>query len=132
MPVTDPIADMLTCIRNAIQAGHRRVDVPASKMKKSIVEVLLAEKFIKNYKSIEDAKQGVLRIYLKYNDENASVIKGIKRVSRPGRRVYVGREDVPRVLRGLGTAIVSTPNGVITDKEARKRGVGGEVVATVW
>ena len=132
MPVTDPIADMLTCIRNALQAGHRRVDVPASRMKSNILGVMHRESFIRSFKSIPDDKQGILRVYLKYTEENRPVIRGIKRVSTPGRRVYVKKDEVPRVLRGLGTAIVSTSQGLLTDKEARERGVGGELVATVW
>jgi len=132
MPVTDPIADMLTRIRNAGRANHRRVDVPASRMKQSIAEVLLREKYINNFRSIEDGKQGVLRIYLKYTPDNRPLISGLKRVSTPGRRVYVKRDDVPRVIGGLGTAIVSTSQGILTDKEARKAGLGGELVAMVW
>jgi small subunit ribosomal protein S8 len=132
MPVSDPIADMLTCIRNAIQARHRRVDVPASKIKSEIAQVLLRESYVRNVKAIADENQGVLRIYLKYHDGTEPVIKGIKRVSKPGRRVYVKKDEIPRVLRGLGTAIVSTSQGVLTDKEAREKGVGGELVATVW
>jgi small subunit ribosomal protein S8 len=132
MPVTDPIADMLTRIRNAGRANHRRVDVPASRMKQSIAEVLLREKYINNFRSIEDGKQGMLRIYLKYTPDNRPLISGLKRVSTPGRRVYVKRDDVPRVIGGLGTAIVSTSQGILTDKEARKAGLGGELVALVW
>ncbi len=132
MPVTDPIADMLTRIRNAGRANHRRVDVPASRMKQSIAEVLLREKYINNFRSIEDGKQGVLRIYLKYTPDNRPLISGLKRVSTPGRRVYVKRDEVPRVIGGLGTAIVSTSQGILTDKEARKAGLGGELVAMVW
>ena len=131
MPVTDPIADMLTCIRNACTAKHRRVDVPLSKMKLAIADVLAQEKFISKYKTIEDSKQGVLRIYLRYNDEQTPVIRSLQRVSTPGRRVYVKKDEVPRVLGGLGTAIVSTPDGILTGKEAQKRGLGGELVATV-
>ena len=132
MPVSDPIADMLTCIRNATQARHRRVDVPASKIKAEIAQVLLRENYIRNVKSVEAEPQGFLRIYLKYNDGTEPVIRGIKRVSKPGRRIYVKKDEIPRVLRGLGTAIVSTSQGVLTDKEAREKGVGGELVATVW
>jgi len=132
MPVTDPIADMLTCIRNALHAGHRRVDVPASRMKSEILGVMHRESFIRSYKTIPDDKQGVIRVYLKYTDDNRPVIRGLKRVSTPGRRIYVKKDEVPLVLRGLGTAIVSTSQGLLTDKEARERGVGGELVATVW
>jgi len=132
MPVTDPIADMLTSIRNALHAGHRRVDVPASQLKAEILGVMHRESFIRSFKTIPDDKQGVIRVYLKYTDDNRPVIRGIKRVSTPGRRIYVKKDEVPLVLRGLGTAIVSTSQGLLTDKEARERGVGGELVATVW
>lgn len=131
MPVTDPIADMLTCIRNAATAGHRRVDVPKSKMKVAIAQVLEREKYISAFKTIEDDRQGVIRIYLRYNEEQKPVIRSLRRVSKPGRRVYVRRGDVPRVLSGLGTAIISTSEGILTGKEAAKRGLGGEVVATI-
>jgi len=132
MPVSDPIADMLTCIRNATKAGHRRVDVPASHVKEAIAALLAAEKFVSNYKKIEDDKQGVLRIYLRYNEENKPIIKGLKRVSTPGRRVYVKHGEIPRVLGGLGTAVVSTSQGILTGQAALQRGVGGELVATIW
>ncbi len=132
MPVTDPIADMLTSIRNALHANHRRVDVPGSRMKTAIADVLLREKYINNFKSMEDTKQGVLRVYLRYTPEQKPVISGIKRVSRPGRRVYVKQSEVPRVLGGLGTAIISTSQGIMTDREARRAGLGGELVALVW
>jgi small subunit ribosomal protein S8 len=132
MPVSDPIADMLTCIRNAAKARHRRVDVPASHVKEAIVALLAAEKFVSNYKKIEDDKQGLLRIYLRYNEENEPIIKGIKRISTPGRRVYVKNGEIPRVLGGLGTAVVSTSQGILTGQAALQRGVGGELVATVW
>ncbi len=132
MSQTDPIADMLTCIRNAIHAGHRRVDIPASNLKVAIAEALLREHFIQSYKRIEDQKQGVLRVYLKYDEGSAPVITGIQRVSRPGRRSYVGKDDVPRVRGGMGVAILSTTRGVLTDKEAREAGLGGEVIARVW
>jgi small subunit ribosomal protein S8 len=132
MPATDPIADMLTSIRNALQAGHRRVDVPASRVKASIAEVLLREKFIENFRKVENENQGVLRIYLRYTPGNESMIRGLTRVSRPGRRVYVQSAELPRILQGMGMAIVSTPQGIMTDKEARKQGLGGELMATVW
>ncbi len=134
MPVTDPIADMLTSIRNAAQAKHARVDVPASQMKSAIADVLVREKYITNVKAMagDISAQGKLRLYLKYTPENKPVISGLKRVSRPGRRVYVKRDEVPRVLGGLGTAIISTSHGIMTDKEARKQGLGGELVALVW
>ena len=131
MPVTDPIADMLTCIRNACAARHRRVDVPLSKMKLAIADVLTQEKFISKYKCMEDSNQGVLRIYLRYNNQQDPIIRTIRRISTPGRRVYVKHDEVPRVLSGLGTAIVSTSEGILTGREAKKRGLGGELVATV-
>jgi small subunit ribosomal protein S8 len=132
MPVTDPIADLLTCIRNAAMAGHRRVDIPSSRLKQSIVDVMAREKYISNYKSIADSRQGVLRVYLRYNEKNEPVIKGLRRVSKPGRRVYVKRDEIPRILGGLGTAIVSTSQGILTGKDAAKRGLGGEYVAAIW
>jgi len=132
MPVTDPIADMLTRIRNALHAGHRRVDMPASRVKGEIARLLVREKFVRNVKEIPGGHQGILRVYLKYTDESKPVIRGIKRVSRPGLRVYVKNDEVPRVLRGLGTAIISTSQGLLTDREARERKIGGEVLATVW
>lgn len=132
MSQTDPIADMLTCIRNAIHAGHRRVDFPASNVKTAIAEALLREHFIQSYKRIEDEKQGMLRVYLKYDETSAPVITGIQRISRPGRRSYVGKEDVPRVRGGMGVAILSTTKGILTDKEARAAGLGGEIIAKVW
>jgi small subunit ribosomal protein S8 len=131
MPVTDPIADMLTCIRNAAMAGHRRVDVPKSKMKVAIAQVLEREKYIARYKTIEDENQGVIRMYLRYNQEQKSIIRTLSRISKPGRRVYVRQEDVPQVLGGLGTAIISTSQGILTGKEAVRRGLGGELVATI-
>ena len=132
MQITDPIADMLTRIRNAGTAKHETVDVPASKMKKAIVEILLNEGYIKSYQVIEDGKQGVIRITLKYGQNKSKVIKGLRRVSKPGLRVYAGADELPRVLRGLGIAIVSTSKGVMTDKAARAQHVGGEVLAFVW
>jgi small subunit ribosomal protein S8 len=131
MPVTDPIADMLTCIRNAGMAKHRRVDIPASKTKVAIADLLTKEKFISDYKMIEDDKQGILRVYLRYNDQQELMIRSLQRVSTPGRRVYVKRDEIPRVLGGLGTAILSTSQGILTGKEAMKRGLGGELMATV-
>ena len=130
MLVNDPIADMLTRIRNANNAKHDTVDVPASNMKKSIAQILLDEGYIKDFKVIEGG-QGTIHITLKYNN-NEKAITGLKRVSKPGLRVYANKEDLPRVLGGLGIAIISTNQGVITDKEARKLGVGGEVLAFVW
>ena len=132
MSMTDPIADMLTRIRNANMVGHESVDVPASKMKKSIAEILLNEGYIKGYDLIEDNKQGIIRIQMKYGQNKERVITGIKKISKPGLRVYAKTEDIPRVLGGLGIAIVSTSQGVITDKEARKRNIGGEVICYVW
>lgn len=132
MSVSDPVADFLTCIRNAIGAKHRKVDVPASRMKAELAKVLLRERFINNFKVIEDSKQGVLRIYLKYTEGDASVISGLKRISKPGRRVYVGKERIPRIMGGLGTSVVSTSRGLMTDREARDAGLGGELVCQVW
>ena len=132
MTMTDPIADMLTRIRNANNAGHKSVEIPASKEKKAIAAILLEEGYIKKYDVIDDGKQGVIKITLKYGEEKARVIAGLKRISKPGLRVYVGKDDVPKVLNGLGIAIISTSKGVITDKAARKAGVGGEVVCYVW
>ena len=132
MAVSDPIADFLTCVRNGIRAKHRKVDVNASRVKTELAKVLLRERFINNFKVIEDTKQGVLRIYLKYAGEDTSVITGIRRISSPGRRVYVRKDGIPRVMGGLGTSIVSTSRGLMTDREARKAGLGGELVCQVW
>ena len=131
MHSTDPIADMLTRIRNANSARHDTVDVPASNMKKSIAQILLDEGYIKSYQIVDDGTQGVIHITLKYNGKD-KVITGLRRVSKPGLRVYVGADELPRVLRGLGIAIVSTSKGVMTDKAARAAHVGGEVLAFVW
>jgi small subunit ribosomal protein S8 len=131
MHITDPIADMLTRIRNANTAKHPTVDVPASNMKKSIAQILLDEGYIKSFQLIDDGTQGVIRITLKYNG-NEKVISGLRRVSKPGLRVYAGADELPRVLRGLGIAIVSTSKGVMTDKAARAQHIGGEVLAFVW
>ena len=131
MHITDPIADMLTRIRNANSARHDTVDVPASNMKKSIAQILLDEGYIKSYQIVDDGTQGVIHITLKYNGKD-KVITGLRRVSKPGLRVYVGADELPRVLRGLGIAIVSTSEGVMTDKAARAAHVGGEVLAFVW
>ena len=132
MHITDPIADMLTRIRNANNAKHDTVDVPASNMKKAIAQILLEEGYIKNFQLIDDGTQGVIRITLKYNAGKEKVLSGLRRVSKPGLRVYVGADELPRVLRGLGTAIVSTSKGVMTDKKAREAHVGGEVLAFIW
>ena len=131
MHTTDPIADMLTRIRNANAAKHMCVDVPASNVKKAIAEILLEEGYIKNYQIIEDGKQDIIRIALKYNGKEKA-ISGLKRVSTPGLRIYKSKEELPKVLRGLGIAIVSTSKGIMTDKKARKENVGGEVMAFVW
>ena len=133
MTTNDPIADMLTRIRNANTAKHDTVDVPSSKMKLSIAEILLNEGYIKSYEVVEDGKFKTIRITLKYGaDKNEKIITGLKRISKPGLRVYAGKDELPRVLGGLGIAIISTNQGVVTDKEARKLQVGGEVLAFVW
>ncbi|BAD74405.1 30S ribosomal protein S8 [Geobacillus kaustophilus HTA426] len=130
--MTDPIADMLTRIRNANMVRHEKLEVPASKIKREIAEILKREGFIRDYEYIEDNKQGILRIFLKYGPNNERVITGLKRISKPGLRVYVKAHEVPRVLNGLGIAILSTSQGILTDKEARQKGTGGEVIAYVW
>jgi SSU ribosomal protein S8P len=132
MHATDVIADMLTRIRNAAAAKHETVDIPASKLKRQIAQILLDEGYIKDITDIDDKKQGIIRITLKYAENKRSVITGVKRISKPGLRVYAGKNEIPRVLGGLGIAIVSTSKGIMTDKEARKLGVGGEVLAYVW
>jgi len=132
MNITDPIADLLTRIRNASQAKHATVDVPASNMKKAIAQILVDEGYVTSYKVTEDNKQGVITITLKYTDNMQPVITGLRRISKPGLRIYTSCEDMPKVLKGIGTAIVSTPKGVMTDKQARKENVGGEVLAFVW
>lgn len=132
MQITDAIGDMLTRIRNAGVAKHETVDVPASNIKKAIADILLEEGFIKNIECIEDTKQGVIRITLKYAPTKKHVISGIKRISKPGLRVYANKNEIPKVLGGLGVAILSTSRGIMTDKKARTEGVGGEVLAFVW
>jgi len=132
MPVTDPIADFLTRIRNALAANHRWVDIPASQLKKRMALILKHEKFIKDFILINDHQQGLIRIYLRYTKEGNPMIEGLKRISRPGRRQYVSATEIPRVLGGLGIAILSTPIGVVTNKIARKSKVGGEVLCYVW
>ena len=132
MVMTDPIADMLTRIRNANTVKHDKLELPASTIKKEIADILKREGFVKNYEFIEDDKQGVLRIFLKYGKNEERVITGVKRISKPGLRVYAKADEVPRVLNGLGIAIVSTSKGVLSDKEARMQSVGGEVLAYVW
>lgn len=132
MQITDPIADMLTRIRNANSAKHDSVDIPASNLKKAIADILQEEGYIKNYQIISDGKQGIIRVNLKYNAGKEKVISGLRRVSKPGLRVYAGADELPQVLRGLGIAIISTSKGVMTDKKAREAHVGGEVLAFVW
>ena len=132
MNTTDPIADMLTRIRNANSAKHKTVDVPSSKMKIAIAEILFKEGYIKSFELISDENQGIIRITLKYDEKGIRVIDGIKRISKPGLRVYANKEELPKVLNGLGTAIISTSQGLKTDKEAREAGIGGEVLAYIW
>ena len=132
MTMTDPIADMLTRIRNANVVKHETVDVPASNMKKELARILLEEGFIRGYDVIEDGKQGIIRIQLKYGQTGERVISGLKRISKPGMRVYADKHEVPRVLNGLGISIISTSKGILTDKQARKENVGGEVICYVW
>ena len=132
MQISDVIADMLTRIRNAYDAKHETVDVPASNMKKAIADILVAEGYIRSYQIIEDGRQGIIRITLKYGKGKTKTIQGLRRVSKPGLRIYSNCEDMPKVLGGLGIAIVSTSKGIMTDKKARELGVGGEVIAFVW
>mgnify|MGYP002553546273 FL=1 len=132
MQITDPVADMLTRIRNANTAKHESVDVPASNLKKAIAQILLDEGYIKSFEVVEDGTQGIIRIQLKYLAGKEKVISGLRRVSKPGLRVYAGADELPRVLKGLGIAIISTSKGVMTDKKARELHVGGEVLAFVW
>ncbi|CDZ99482.1 30S ribosomal protein S8 [Lysinibacillus sp. BF-4] len=132
MTMTDPIADMLTRIRNANMVRHEKLEVPASNVKKEIAEILKREGFVRDVEYVEDNKQGIIRIFLKYGKDNERVITGLKRISKPGLRVYAKTNEVPKVLNGLGIALVSTSNGVLTDKEARAKQVGGEVLAYVW
>ncbi|MBE6649986.1 MAG: 30S ribosomal protein S8 [Ruminococcaceae bacterium] len=132
MQITDAIADMLTRIRNANSAKHETVDIPCSNVKKAIAEILLEEGYIKSYTVIDDNKQGVIKVTLKYGPGKTRIISGLRRVSKPGLRIYSSCEDIPSVMRGLGVAIISTPKGIMTDKKARKENVGGEVLAFVW
>ena len=132
MTMTDPVADMLTRIRNANTVGHETVEIPSSNMKKSIVEILLEEGYINGFDVIEDGKQGIIRVQMKYAADKERVIKGIKKISKPGLKVYAKADDIPRVLGGLGVAIISTSKGVISDKKARALGIGGEVICYVW
>lgn len=130
--MTDPIADFLTRIRNANMAYHEKVEVPASRMKRAMAEILKNEGYIKDYEYIEDGKQGILRIYLKYGPNKERVITGLKRISRPGLRIYAKKDQLPRVLGGLGIAVISTSKGIMTDKQARREGLGGEVICYIW
>jgi len=130
--VTDPIADMLTRIRNAVMIKTEKVDIPASKMKVEIAKILKEEGFIKSYKILKDKKQGILRVTLKYTVDNERIVTGLKRVSKPGRRVYVGKDEVPKVMGGVGIAVVTTPRGILSDRECRREGVGGEVLCYIW
>jgi len=132
MPVTDPLSDMLTRIRNANIARHSRVDIPASKMKINVAKIFKEEGYVKNFKLIKDRKHGVLRIYLKYDELNQGVITGLKRMSKPGRRLYVKRKDIPLILNGMGVAVLSTSKGVLADREAKKANVGGELLCSIW
>ena len=132
MVTTDPIADMLTRIRNASQANFKTVDIPASNMKKDIAEILFNEGYIKAYEEINNDKQGIIRVSLKYTEKGKKVISGLRRISKPGLRIYASKEELPRVLNGLGIALISTSKGIMTDKKARELGVGGEVLAYIW
>jgi small subunit ribosomal protein S8 len=132
MTMTDPIADMLTRIRNANVVKHETVDVPASNMKKELARILLEEGFVRGYDVIEDGKQGIIRVQLKYGQSGERVISGLKRISKPGMRVYAANHDIPKVLNGLGISIISTSKGILTDRQARKENVGGEVICYVW
>ena len=132
MSMTDPVSDMLTRIRNACKAKHKKVDIPASNLKKDIARILTEQKFINNFAFIDDAKQGIIRLYLKYDNNELSIIRGIRKISKPGLRKYVGRDEIPKVLNGLGIAILSTSRGILTDKESKNLGVGGEVLCYVW
>jgi len=132
MVMTDPIADFLTRVRNANNARHTKVEIPASNLKTNIAEILKNEGFVKDVEVVEDDKQGIVRIFLKYGQDKERVISGIKRISKPGLRVYANSEEMPKVLNGLGIAIVSTSDGIVTDREARSKNIGGEVLAYVW
>lgn len=132
MAMSDPIADYLTRIRNAAQAQHKMVDIPSSKIKQEITQILFEKKYIKNYALIDDGIQGLIRVYLKYDDENKSIISGLKRISRPGLRKYSGVAELPRVRNNLGYAVLSTPRGIMTNIDARKNNVGGEVLFYIW
>lgn len=132
MQITDTIADLLTRIRNASSAKHDSVDIPSSNMKKAIVQILVDEGYVKNYTVAEDGKQGIIKVNLKYGDSKSSAINGLRRVSKPGLRIYSNAEDLPKVLKGLGVAIISTSKGIMTDRQARKEKLGGEVLAFIW
>lgn len=132
MGMTDPVADMLTRVRNASGAKFAKVDIPSSKLKVQIARILKDEGYIKNFKVIKDNRQGILRIYLRYDDKNRGVIQYLVRVSRPSRRVYAGNDAIPKILNGLGISILSTSKGILTDREARKQGVGGEIMCSLW
>ncbi|MDP4120893.1 MAG: 30S ribosomal protein S8 [Bacillota bacterium] len=132
MQITDPIADLLTRIRNASSAKHDTVEIPASNMKKAICQILVDEGYVKNFTVIEDGKQGVIKVTLRYDETKSPVIRGLRRISKPGLRMYSDVEDMPKVMKGLGIAIISTSKGVMTDRQARKDNVGGEVLAFVW
>jgi len=132
MAMSDPIADMLTRIRNATNARHERVDIPGSKMKKGIAQILKEEGFVKDFEWVNETPQGVIRVYLRYGPQKAKVITGLRRISKPGLRVYAQRDEIPRVLGGLGVAVISTSRGLMTDKRARTEGVGGEVLCYIW
>lgn len=132
MAMTDPIADLLTRIRNANMVFHEKVEIPASKTKKAIADIFKSEGYIKDCEFIDDGKQGIIRVYLKYGANKEKVITGLKRISKPGLRVYAKKDEIPKVLGGLGTAVISTSKGIMTDKEARKQGLGGEVICYIW
>lgn len=132
MAMTDPIADLLTRIRNANMVFHEKVEIPASKTKKAIADIFKSEGYIKDCEFIDDGKQGIIRLYLKYGANKEKVITGLKRISKPGLRVYAKKDEIPKVLGGLGTAVISTSKGIMTDKEARKQGLGGEVICYIW
>lgn len=132
MSVTDPLADMFTVIRNAGRAKKDKLQIPSSKLKMEILNILKSEGYIKNYKYISDKKQGIIRVYLKFKKESTPAITNIRSISKPGRRIYVSKDEIPRVLRGMGTAIISSPSGILTDKQARNQAVGGEVICYVW
>lgn len=132
MNTTDPIADMLTRIRNANSSKFKTVDIPSSNMKKSIADILFKEGFIKSYEEIADENQGTIRIVLKYDEKGKKVISGLRRISKPGLRIYASKEELPKVLNGLGIALISTSKGIMTDKQARENGIGGEVLAYIW